>query len=97
MAYGIWDVSGSFIIPGARKKGTFGPVRICAPDRHKASADIAQLLNEKFKGDLKGGLTFGKHFATMNLKWDDVSAKMKASNVPTSEQAVQAMSAAAAE
>lgn len=99
MAYGIWDVSGSFIIPGARKKGTFGPVRVCAPDRHKASADIATLLNEKFRRDLKDGMTFGKHFATMNLKWEDVSAKMKlaASLAPTSEQAIKVVEAAAAE
>lgn len=88
--YGIWDVSGSFIIPGARKKGTFGPVRIVAPDRFKASEDLAKLLNEKFKRDLKNGQFFTKHFAAMNLKWDDVGAKMQAAALITAQVSEQA-------
>ena len=88
--YGIWDVSGSFIIPGARKKGTLERVRIVATDRFKASEDLAKLLNEKFKRELRNGNYFTKHFAAMNLKWDDVAAKMQAAALSTtSEQAAE--------
>ncbi len=73
MAYGLWEVSGSFIIPGARKKGTLSPIRIGAADRFKASEDLAKLLNERFKRDLKAGNYFTKHFASMNLKWVDLT------------------------
>lgn len=74
MAFKLYEVSGSFIIPGARKKGTLAPVRVCAPDRHKASADLAGFLNEKYRKDLKDGYSFGKHFATMNLQWKEMGA-----------------------
>ena len=82
-AYGLWDVSGSFIIPGARKKGTLERIRIGAPDRFKASEDLAKVLNERFKRDLKNGQFFTKHFAAMNLQWVDVSAAAKMAAVPT--------------
>lgn len=88
-AYGLWDVSGSFIIPGARKKGTLERVRVTAPDRFKASEDLAAVLNERFKRDLKNGQYFTKHFAAMNLKWDDVGAKMRAAAIPSTEQAAE--------
>jgi len=37
MAYGLWDVQDSFVIPGTRDKATFGPVRVSAPTMAKAS------------------------------------------------------------
>lgn len=78
MAFGIWEVSGSFIIPGARKKGTLSPIRVVAKDRFKASEDLAGILNERFRRDLKAGQFFTKHFAAMNLQWKDLSAKAQA-------------------
>ena len=70
MAFGIWEVSGSFIIPGARKKGTLSPIRVVAKDRFKASEDLAGVLNEKFRRDLKAGQYFTKH----NLNAEQVTA-----------------------
>jgi len=78
MAFGIWEVSGSFIIPGARKKGTLSPIRVVAKDRFKASEDLAGVLNERFRRDLKAGQYFTKHFAAMNLQWKDLSVKAQA-------------------
>ena len=72
MAYGLWDVSGKVIIPGTRKSGSFGPVRIGDKDRQTASKHLGKMLNEKFKRELRGGAKFSDHFALMNLKWDDV-------------------------
>lgn len=97
MAYGLWEVSGSFLIPGARKRGSFGPVRISAPDRHKASEEIGKLLNVKFKGELKGGQFFTKHFATMNLNWKDMAVKATVAPVQAAQmvEAIQAQEAAA--
>jgi hypothetical protein len=89
--YGIWEVSGSFIIPGARKKGTLSPIRVVAKDRFKASEDLAGVLNEKFRRDLKDGQYFTKHFAAMNLQWKDLSAKAQAvvQAIQANEQAAE--------
>jgi hypothetical protein len=87
--YGIWDVSGSFIIPGARKKGTLSPIRVVAKDRFKASEDLAGILNERFKRDLKNGQFFTKHFAAMNLQWKDLSAKEVVQAIQANEQAAE--------
>lgn len=87
--YGIWDVSGKVIIPGTRKNGSFGPVRIVDKDRQTASRHLAVMLNEKFRRELRGDHKFGDHFALMNLKWDDVSAKMRAPSAPTTAQAIE--------
>jgi hypothetical protein len=83
MAYGLWEVSGKVIIPGTRKSGTFGPIKIGDKDRQTASKHLAKMLNEKFKRELRGDHKFGDHFALMNLKWDDVVKKTPA---PTPEQ-----------
>lgn len=84
MAYGIWEVSGSFIIPGARKKGTLSPIRVVAKDRFKASEDLSKVLNERFRRDLKAGQHFTKHFAAMYLQWKDLSAKAQAAIIEQS-------------
>ncbi len=84
MAYGLWDVSGRVIIPGTRKSGTFGPVRIGDKDRQTASKHLAKMLNEKFRKELRGDHRFSDGFALMNLQWKDVSAKATA---PTAAQA----------
>ena len=75
MAYGIWDVSGKVLIPGARKSASFGPVRIVDKDRTTASRHLAALLNEKFRRDLKGDHRFSAGYALMNLKWEEVGKK----------------------
>lgn len=85
MAYGLWDVSGRVIIPGTRKSGTFGPIRIGDKDRQTASRHLAKLLNEKFRKELRGDHRFSDGFALMNLQWKDVSAKATA---PTAAAAV---------
>jgi hypothetical protein len=69
MAYGLWDVEGSFIIPGTRTKGTLSRIRIGDKDRQTASKHIAKMLNDKFKRDLRGDNKFSDHFALMNLRW----------------------------
>lgn len=77
MSYGIWDVQGKLIIPGSRKSADFGPVRVCDKDRQTASKWIGLMLNEKFRRELRGDARFSAHFALMNLRWTDVSAKAK--------------------
>lgn len=75
MAYGIWDVSGKVLIPGARKSASFGPVRIVEKDRQTASKYIGDMLNEKFRKELRGDNRFSAHYALLNLKWVDVVGK----------------------
>jgi hypothetical protein len=93
MAYAIWDVSGKIIIPGTRKNGSFGPVRIVDKDRQTASRHLAVMLNEKFRRDLRGDHKFSDGFALMNLKWDDV---VKKTTAPTTAQAVTVQATMAA-
>jgi hypothetical protein len=75
MAYGLWDVEGSFIIPGTRTKGSLARMRIGDKDRQTASKHIAKLLNEKFRRDLRGDNKFSDHFALMNLRWTPFAHK----------------------
>jgi hypothetical protein len=86
MAYSIWDVSGKVIIPGTRKNGSFGPVRIVDKDRTTASRHLAVMLNEKFKRELRGDHKFSDGFALMNLKWEPLA---KQTTAPTTAQAVE--------
>ena len=86
MAYGLWEVSGRVIIPGTRKSGSFGPVRIGDKDRQTASKHLGKMLNEKFRKELRGDHRFSDGFALMNLQWKDLSVK---SGAPTTAQAVQ--------
>lgn len=78
MAYGLWDVEGSFIIPGTRTKGTLSRVRIGDKDRQTASKHLAKMLNEKFSRDLRQHHKFSDHFALMNLRWTPVVPKVQA-------------------
>ncbi len=77
MAYGLWDVSGSYIIPGTRTKGTFARMRIGDKDRQSASKHIAKILNDKHKRDLRGDHKFSDHFALYNLQWLPFTAAAK--------------------
>lgn len=76
MAHGLWDVSGTFVIPGTRDKGQFGPLRVSAPTKQAASKDVARFLQEKFGREARTldrrGYTFSAHFALMNLSWREV-------------------------
>ena len=94
MAYAIWDVSGKVIIPGTRKNGSFGPVRIVDKDRQTASRHLAVMLNEKFRRELRGDHKFSDGFALMNLKWDPVGKK---ASTPTLVPPPPELSASAAE
>ncbi len=87
MAYGLWDVSGSFIIPGTRTKGSFGPVRIGDKSRQDASKHLAKMLNQKFARDLRQHHRFSDHFAMMNLQWAEVKAKAPAPKPETATAA----------
>jgi hypothetical protein len=85
MAYGLWDVSGSYIIPGTRTKGTFAQMRIGDVNRQTASKQIAALLNKKHARDLRGDHKFSDHFALYNLQWKDFVPPIRQAPVPTSE------------
>ena len=89
MAFGLWDVEGSFIIPGTRTKGTLSRIRIGDKDRQTASKHIAKMLNEKFKRDLRGDHKFSDHFALMNLRWTLFSNAPKVEQVKANDQAAQ--------
>jgi hypothetical protein len=87
MAVSMWEVSGGFVIPGTRDRGTFGPVKVIALSRQKASADLAPLLQEKFRKEARGTdnrpYKFSDHFALMHLGWRELpSAKEKTENPP---------------
>jgi hypothetical protein len=75
-AIGMWDVQGSFIIPGTRDKVSFGPVRVMGANKTIASAGLVEVLNEQFSKELKSiprvafqSVGFSKGFALMNLNW----------------------------
>lgn len=72
MAYGLWDVTGSYIIPGTRTKGSFSKLRIGDVNRQTASKHIAAMLNKKHARDLRGDHKFSDHFALYNLQWSEV-------------------------
>ena len=75
MAYGLWDVSGSYIIPGTRTKGTLSKMRIGDVSREAASKHLAALLNDKHRRDLRGDNKFSDHFAIYNLQWQAFAPK----------------------
>ena len=75
----MWEVSGSFIIPGSREKVSFGPVKVLGPNRTVASAGLVESLNEAFSKELRAlprvafeRPGFSKHFALYNLTWKEV-------------------------
>lgn len=82
MSYGIWTVSGSFILQGTRDKLSFGPVRIADASKQAASKHLAKMLNEQFHKELSrlnkhGGppIRFSNDFALMHLQWEPYAKK----------------------
>jgi hypothetical protein len=71
--YGIWEVSGRAIIPGTRKAEAFGPVKICEKDRQTASKELAKLLNQKFRRELRKENRFSDGYAMAYLNWRDLT------------------------
>jgi hypothetical protein len=76
MAYNLYEVSGSFVIPGSRERGTFGPVRVSAPSKQAASASVTGMLQDKFGREAKTAdrreYKFSPGFALMNLNFKEV-------------------------
>ena len=79
----MWEVSGSFLMPGSRDKKdklTFGPVKVLGTNRTKASAGLVNVLNEQFSKELRSirhvafqERGFSKGFALMNLNWKELA------------------------
>lgn len=78
----MWVVEGSFVIPGTREKVSFGPIRVSAATKQKASADLVGTLNDQFSKELRNvprvafqKVGFSPGFALMNLRWTPFVAK----------------------
>lgn len=96
---GIWDVQGTFIIPGTREKVSFGPHRVVGPNKTIASAGLVGLLNETFSKELQNmprvafqHVGFSKGFALMHLSWTVFVPKVEKPK-DVKEIAVEAMAA----
>lgn len=76
----LFDVSGKFIIPGARQTATFS-ARVIAESRHQGSKDLAATLHEKFGDKLPRGYKFSGDFALYHLQWKEYAPKVKDSKV----------------
>lgn len=80
---GFWEVSGSFLIPGTREKGSFGPVKVIGASKQEASREtLAPMLNRQFAKELSNRSTpshlaykFSGDWALMNLRWIDKMGK----------------------
>ena len=96
---GIWDVAGSFILPGTRDKLTFGPARVVGANKTIASAGLVETLNAQFSKELSNKprvafqkVGFSKGFALMHLTWKPVVSKVeKPATKDVTEIAVEAM------
>lgn len=79
MAHGLWDIGGTFVLPGGRDKVSFGPVRVSAASKQIASQHVAPLLQVAFGKDAKGQdrrpYRFGAHFALLNLTFREVKVR----------------------
>lgn len=89
---GIWDVQGSFILPGTRDKVSFGPHRVVGPNKTIASAGLVETLNETFSKELKAvprvafqHVGFSKGFALMHLNWTPYVPKPDVKAVNTAQ------------
>ena len=78
----LYEVSGSFILPGTRDKLSFGPVRVLGKNRTEASAGLVGSLNEAFSKELRSmprvafqQVGFSKSFALYHLTWKQVEIK----------------------
>ena len=69
----MWNVSGSFIIPGTRDKVSFGPIRIGDFTMAKAAPHVSELLTEQFGRKLRNERHFTPGFVLGNLKWEPVT------------------------
>lgn len=74
----IYDISGTFLIPGTREKADFPKTRVVADSRQLASKDLAPMLNEKYSKELPHKHSFSRDFALCHLKWEEVQPKQKA-------------------
>lgn len=79
----VFEARGTFLIPGSREKGDFGPQMVAAETIQKASRDVAKSLNEKYREELAQAnkerlgtpFKFSPDFGMYNLKWTDITAK----------------------
>ena len=78
MAKRIFDISGTFLIPGTREKADFPKTRVVAETRQQASRDLAPMLNEKYSTEWPHTQSFSRDFALCHLKWEEVQPKQKA-------------------
>jgi hypothetical protein len=103
----LYEVSGSFMLPGSRDtkdKLSFGPVKVLGKNRTEASAGLVDVLNDQFAKELRSmprvafqKNSFSKNFALMNLQWREVAIKPAASPKDIAfGQALQAVQALAA-
>jgi hypothetical protein len=82
----MFMVSGEFLIPGSREKGSFGPQLVIDENRTKCSAALAPLLNDKFSKELTQANRqavgnphrFSRDFALMHLRWVPFAGKAPA-------------------
>lgn len=86
----LWDVQGTFIIPGTREKVSFGPIRIGAFTQVQASADLAKILNDKFKRSLRGEHKFNRDFAMAQLQWQAMIKAMGQAAVTALQEEIHA-------
>lgn len=70
----VWDVKGSFIIPGTRDKASFS-CRVGNVSRQEASKDLGGILNEKFAKKLRGDHKFNRDFAMVHLQWQEFNQR----------------------
>ena len=75
MAKRIFDISGTFLIPGTREKADFPKTRVVAETRQQASRDLAPVLNDKYSKELPHKHEFSRDFALCHLKWEEVQPK----------------------
>ena len=86
MAYKIFVVSGSFLLPGgSRKVVSLPPTKVIAETRQIASRELVPLLNKTFHKELArecrsqvGAIGFGDSFALCQLKWSEYVPKPRA-------------------
>lgn len=74
----IYDISGTFLIPGTREKSDLPKTRVVAESRQQASRDIAPMLNDKYSKELPYKHSFSKDFALCHLRWEEVQPQQQA-------------------
>lgn len=74
MSYSLWEVGGTFVIPGCRDKVTLPFIVVGDFSKQEASKNLAPMLRDKFASKLvsRGGHstgTIGDNFPMMHLTW----------------------------